>query len=192
MFYFCIFALGWVCHVHQLNGRIEPRKYDIHWPLPSKTFYFSKALDKVILYHLILLLFPLKPFPNTLNSWSLRKIVWHHISPQCPILSHLLKSVILLISGPCPTFTWSNKRDFSELSKARLDKCLSNSPWGKAHPNAMVLVNPIHLFNHSAFILDSNLSFEKSTPTFKIRSFWFSQESCLQLIRYFWKSAPQF
>lgn len=87
-----------------------------------------------------------------------------------------------------PTFTWSNKGNFTGLSNARLDKGILNMHWADWYRNTLILLEPILASGHNALIVDIEPTVTLAKPSFNTRSFWFFQNDCFQLINTYWSN----
>lgn len=92
-------------------------------------------------------------YSNSWGKWG-KPLKEHHSRNSFNRLIQKLELEDLGSNGP--RYTWSNKRCFKELVKARLDKCYGTASWSAAFKNVMVFNHPIIYSDHGAIHIDTS------------------------------------
>lgn len=85
-----------------------------------------------------------------------------------------------------PHFTYTNSRDYRDLSEARLDKCFVNRPWYNFFPSSILSSQPMIYSDHGLILSDTQPLEEKGKPSLKPNRFGFPSILVLKIIKNFW------
>ena len=89
-----------------------------------------------------------------------------------------------------PWFTWTNRREITDLVQERLDRCFANPSWCTTFPNARVTHLTRFFSDHCPVLLESNSSngFHLPKP-FIFHSFWLADLSFSGIVSEAWNQS---
>ncbi|CAI9762864.1 unnamed protein product [Fraxinus pennsylvanica] len=89
-----------------------------------------------------------------------------------------------------PKFTWSNKREGNQFTKARLDRALVNPSLYNIFSNCVVQVLPVVTSDHNPLLISCNndhiIGTSRRTTVFRYEAAWSGKQECIDIVGNAW------